>query len=106
MMTHFNWSSSGTFSKYYHTSSFLLDSEENCLAEFQKGGSCVPDSLFLGSWMSPPFQRISALPVLSALYFLLQCLSGWLVQPNHSENVQHLSSIIKAESSVGSRPVV
>lgn len=56
--------------------------------------------------MSPPFGRIGDLPVFPTLYFPSQCVSGWLVEPNHSVIGQHLSTIIKAERSMGSRPVV
>lgn len=62
--------------------------------------SCVPDPLFLGSWMSPPFPRVSAL---HCIFSYGVCLEWW---SQTTQNVQHLSIIIKAQSSVGPRPVV
>lgn len=64
----------------------------------QKGRPCAPDSLLLGSRVSPPCQRLSALPVSPSLYFLSQSY--------HSENGQLLTLIIKVQSSVGPLPVV
>lgn len=82
---------------FIHTSLFLFHSEEwNCLDEFQKGRSCAPNSILYGSRMFPPFGRTPVLLLFTALDFLLQGLSGMLVEPNHSEYVEHLTIIIKA----------